>query len=1086
MSKRNYLRRLRGQRLYCHLAFLAPLTLPAFSAPLAAATPALPLAYESSYSALALQQQMVSGKVVDSEGKPVVGATVTEKGTRNATSTDADGMFKLTVSSRTAILVVTSMGLATQEMPANQAAVVTMQNADDLIDEVVVVGYGTQKKTNLTSAVSQVDTKMLENRPSPTIANMLQGAAPGLVVSRQSGRPGAQGLNIQVRGASSANGNVDPLYVIDGVITSEQTFTALNPNDIENISILKDGGATAIYGAQSAGGVVLVTTKKGQKGKSRISVGSNAAWQMPSNMPERLSLVEEMKYMNLGRANAGLAPEYNDEDLNYAVNGPTFVLGGNNQWRTYNQENLIDKVAKKAYGMFNNNVQLSGGSDNITYMASIGNMSQEGMMKVGEDHFSRWNARANISAQVNKFIKLDIGSSYINQATDNPQDGGYGLDGGGNGILRQFYSSRGRFPIYNEDGTYYRSGTSSAFGYALLKDGGFNRDRKDTYFNNVTATINNFLEGLEVRLMYSRENIGLQNRNFRRTVTYFSGPTSSSQLNNPNNYAITNYKTLTQNYQAMVDYDFKIGQGHNFHVLGGYQFNTYDYQYITASTSNLYVNDNPSLNFTADPLNKSHSQHGVAEKMQSYFGRFNYNYKEKYLFEATVRSDESSRLTAGERVKIFPSFSAGWNMSKESWFGGISHVVNELKPRVSWGKVGSKHGIGYYDGIAQQNIGPGGGKPGVVLGDGKQTYTYQDMIPAVGLSWETVETRNVGVDFGLLNRKLKGSFDYYNKYNNNMLVSIELPETLGINIPKSNDGKLKTWGWELALAYNDRVGDDFTYSIAASLADNQNTLVSYGGASNLVNAGVNSRVEGYALNSIWAYKTNGYFQTQEDLANAPSYKDIVNKAGVPGLGDVRYVDVDGDGKIGIGEGKVGKTGDLVYFGDTNPRYQYGINVNLGYKNFDLSFFVQGIAKRRFKPSNELIQPLLYSWYMPMSFQTDYWTAENTDAAFPRPFLEGNQNFQSADRWFLNGAYARLKNIQIGYTLRKEQVKRLPFSRVRIYASGEDLLTFSKMGVFKSVVDPEMKPTDESANSTRAIASPYPFAKTISFGLNLDF
>ncbi|UIR55986.1 TonB-dependent receptor [Sphingobacterium sp. SRCM116780] len=1080
MGKINYLKQKSWSRLYCQLAFLTPVSFiflnPAVAHPL----------YNAKNKVIVFAdrqaQQTISGKITDAEGKAISGVTVKEKGGKNSTSTDADGKYILHVTSPNSILVISSIGYITQELSASNASTITLRATEDMLDEVVVVGYGNQKKTNLTSAVSQIDAKTLQNRPAPTVVNMLQGAAPGLVISRQSGRPGAQGLDIQVRGATSANGSVSPLIVIDGVISSEGTFTALNPNDIESISVLKDGGATAIYGAQSAGGVLLVTTKKGEKGKSRISLISNMAWQRPANIPERMSLIDEMKYVNVARANAGIAPEYNDEDLNYAVNGPTFVLGSNGQWRTYNQESLIDQVVKKTYNLYNHNLQFSGGSDNITYLASLGNMTQQGMFKVGEDHFERWNARINLSAQVNKYLKLDFGSTFINQATDNPQDGGYGIDGGGNGILRQFFSSRMRFPIYNEDGTYYRSGTSSAFGYALLKDGGFNRDRSNTYFNTATATINNFVKGLSAKLMYSREDITNQNRNFRRTVTYYSGPTlnTASQLNNPNNYSITDYKTLSQNYQAIVDYDFKLASDHNFHVMGGYQFYSYDYQYITASTKNLYVNDNPSLNFTSDPVNKSNNQYAAREKMQSYFGRFNYNYKEKYLFEATVRSDESSRLSAGDRVKVFPSFSAGWNMSKETWFDGISNVVNELKPRISWGKVGSKQGIGYYDYIAQLLT-----KTDVVLGDARQTYLYQDMLLAKGLSWETVETQNFGLDFSLLNRKLKGSFDYYNKYNKNMLVEVSLPETLGIRVPKSNEGKLKTWGWEAALAYNDKIGTDFTYGVSFNLADNQNRLVKYGGANDIVYSGVNDKVEGYALNSIWAYKTDGYFQNEDDLKNAPSYAKLLNKTGVPGLGDIRYIDTDGDGVISAGENRIGNKGDLVYLGDINPRYQYGFNVNLGYKNFDFSMFIQGIGKRKFKPSNELIQPQLYSYYLPVSFHADYWTPENPNAAFPRPYLEGNQNFQNSDKWFLNGAYARLKNIQIGYSLTKEKMPKLPFSRLRLYASGEDLLTFSNMGVFKGVIDPEMKTTDKY-DSTRTISNPYPFTTSISFGLNIDF
>lgn len=1072
MVKHNYSKQRSWSRLYCQLAFLAPLSL----STLPNLAGAHPLFAMEKVDSKGVWQQQISGKVVDATGRGLGGVTVREKGGKGSTSTDMNGQYTLAITTSNPILIFSSVGYIHQEVVASAASVVRLVAQEDMLDEVVVVGYGSQKKTNLTSAVSQIDAKVLQNRPSPTVVNMLQGAAPGLVISRNSGRPGAQGLNMEIRGATSANGGVAPLVVIDGVISSEGTFMALNPNDIENISVLKDGGATAIYGAQSAGGVILVTTKKGQKGQSRISLMSNMAWQMPANIPKRLSLIDEMNYVNTARANAGLAPEYNEEDLNYAVNGPTFVLGSNGQWRTYNQENLIDQVVKKSYTMNNTNLQFSGGSENVTYMASLGNMSQAGMFKVGEDHFTRWNARANISAKVNEYIKLDIGSAYINQATDNPQDGGYGLDGGGNGILRQFFSSRMRFPLFNEDGTYYRSGTSSAFGYALLKDGGFNRDRSSTYFNNATATIHKLVKGLEVKLIYSREDITKQNRNFRRTVTFYSGPTANnaSQLNNPNNYAITDYKTLSQNYQAVADYNVKIADDHHFHIMGGYQLYAYDYQTLSASTKNLYVNDNPSLNFTSDPLNKSNSQSVSTEKMQSYFGRFNYNYKEKYLFEATVRSDESSRLTPGERVKVFPSFSAGWNMSKEAWFDGLSSIVNELKPRVSWGKVGSKVGIGYYDFIAQLLTGSN-----VLLGDSRQTYLNQGMIPATNLSWETIETQNFGLDFSFLNKKLKGSFDYYNKYNNNMLVRVNLPATIGIDVPKSNVGKMKTWGWELSLGYQDKIGDDFTFGASFNLADNQNKLVKYGGADHIVYSGVNNLVEGYALNSIWAYKTNGYFQTEEDLKNAPSYAKLINKAGVPGLGDIRYVDLYGNGEISPGKNVLGDTGDLVYLGDINPRYQYGFNFNFGYKNIDFSMFIQGIGKRKFKPSNELIQPQLYSYYLPMNFHMDYWTPENRDAAYPRPYLEGTQNFQNSDKWFMSGAYARLKNIQLGYSLTKETMKKLPFSRVRMYVSGEDLLTISKLGIYKGVIDPEMKPEDGKV-------SPYPFATSISFGLNIDF
>jgi len=1065
------------------LVFLFPALL--YSAGDATADMLPPLAGRGIFPAEAMAQTAVNGKVADPDGNPLAGATVAEKGTRNATTTNADGQFALSVSSANATLTVSSIGYQTAEVRAGRGNVqITLLPEAAELDAVVIVGFGVQKRANLTSAVSEVDPKMLQDRPAPSAANMLQGASPGLVVTRNSGRPGEQGLSIQVRGATSANGDVSPLIVIDGVISSDDAFQALNPSDIANISVLKDGGATAIYGAQSAGGVLLVTTKGGETGRSRISLSSNVASSRPGNLPGRLSLVDEMNYMNLARANAGLGPEYSAEDLDYAANGPVFVLNPtNNKWRTYNQENLIDRLIKKSYGMYNNNVQLSGGSEKATYLASLGNMTQQGAFKVGADKFTRWNARANVSARVNDYLKLDIRSAYTNQDNDKPQDGGQGLETGGNNIMRQFFSSRMRFPLFNEDGTYYRQGTSSAFGYALLEAGGFKTETRGTYFNNVTATIDNFAKGLEIRLMYGREDERREYRDFRRTVMYYDGPrdlNAPQPLNNPNRYAIENRAYRRVNYQAIADYGLTIAQAHNFHLMGGYQFFDYDRRDIEAVTANLYVNDNPSLGFTASQDNKNHTQRGQTEKMQSYFGRFNYNFRERYLFEATVRSDESSRLSAGSRVKVFPSFSAGWNVAREEWFGGLAHIVDEAKLRASWGKVGSKQGIGYYDYLRQLRT-----RTDIVLGGSRQTGVYQDMLPATGLSWETVETQNFGLDFGFLNRRLRGSFDYYNKFNNNMLVAISLPGTVGIKVPKSNDGRLKTWGWEAALSYSDRAGSDFTYSVALSLSDNQNRLVKYGGANDVVTAGVVHLLEGYALNSAWGYRTAGYFQNADELAGAPSYTRLSNAVTVPGLGDLRYVDVNGDGEISIGQGRLGNTGDLVHLGDINPRYQYGLNVNLGYKAFDLGVFVQGIGKRRFKPANVLIQPAGASWFLPMDFQTDYWTPENPDAAFPRPYLGGGHNFQASDKWFLDGAYARLKNIQIGYTLSERNVRRLPFSRVRIYASGEDLLTISRLGALKKAIDPEIKPEGNLPTDPKK-DTPYPFPKTISFGLNLDF
>lgn len=1019
----------------------------------------------------------VAGTVLEADsGIPIAGAEIVEKGTKNGTVADFDGHFKITVSENS-VLVVSSLGYSEAEITADGTSEIEIRleaNTSSL-DEIVVVGYGKQKKANLTSAISSIDSETMQNRPAPTVANMIQGAAPGLTVTRSSGRVSGQGLNLQIRGATSASGTVQPLIVIDGVVSSQSTFLALDPEDIENIHVLKDGGATAIYGAKSAGGVLEVTTRSGEKGKMRVSLSSNVAFQRPNNLPRRLSLKDEMEYVNLARANAGLDPEYTEEDLGYVTSGTEFVEDPTNGlWKTYNQTDFMDQELRKEYMMYNNSVRMSGGGEKITYAASIGNMRQNGLFKVGDDFFSRWNGSLRLSADINKYLNVGFKTAYTSQAVDNPQDGGWGIEGGGNSILRMLYSSRMRFPIFNPDGTYYKSGTSSNFGYAMLESGGFNKDRKENFLNNVTATVKNVIKGLEVKVIYGRETDHNKNENFKRTLDFYSGPNENSleRLNNPNSFSRSSIKIDRENFQAIADYSLTLGDAHNFHVMGGYQWEEYRYESLNASTKDLFVNENPSLNFTSDPINKSNSETVQSEATQSVFGRFNYDFDEKYLFEATIRSDESSRLSPGNRTKVFPSFSAGWNIAKEDWFK--SQIINELKPRVSWGKVGSDVGIGYYDFIAKLSTGSA-----LILGDNKQsTYVSQGAIPGVSLGWENIETQNIGLDFALFDQKLIGSFDYFHKYNNNMLVPLSLPTTIGISVPRQNAGELKTKGWELSLTYSDNIGDDFNYSVTANLADNTNVLKRYDGSSNVINAGVNGLVEGYALNSIWAYKTDGYFQSKEEVQNAPSYSRLLNKAGVPGVGDVKYVDRDGDGEIGPGKNTIEDHGDLAYLGDTNPRYQFGVNVVMNYKNFDFGFFIQGIGKRKFKPSNELIQPQIQSWYLPMDFQMDYWTEDNRNAQFPRPYHAGNHNFVSSDKWFVSGAYARLKNVQLGYSLPNNILKNTPLTRFRVYVSGEDLLTVSALPkAFKGAIDPE-----QPNNSV----SSYPFAKTYSIGVNIDF
>jgi len=946
------------------------------------------------------------------------------------------------------------------------------------IEEVVLVGYGTQKRTKVTTAVTTIQGEILENRSAPNIANMIQGAAPGLVVTRSSGRLSAQGLALRIRGEVSTTGGMNPLIIIDGAESDWENFAGLNPDDIENITVLKDGGAVAIYGAQAAGGVLLVETKKGKRGKPKLTFSSSVAIQKAINLPERMSLLEEMEFVNLARANRGSPPEYPQEFFDYVRNGVQYILDPvTNRWETFNTEqNFIDMTIRKSYEMIRNNVQMSGGGENVTYLVSIGNLQQQGALKVGEDYFTRWNARVNLSAKVNDYLSFNFRSSYNGQAVDNPVSGGRPFENGADSVLRQMWRARQRWPIFDPLGRYYAAGNSSYYGYASLQSGGFNRDRKEYFSNNIDANITNIVEGLKFMIKYGRDLDTRVNRSFARRVEFWNGPESRDITRNlVNRYSISDVKTVHENFQGIAEYEKTIAFDHTFKIMAGYQVRKYDFANLSGSTSNLYVNDEPSLNFTDDPENRSNGEGRNSSINQSIFGRFNYDYQSKYLFEVTVRSDESSRIRKEIRTKIFPSFSIGWNVAKETWFESFSKgVLNDLKPRFSWATVGSTPGIGYYDYIRTMSTNAGG----LMFGKTRAISVQVNGLPAVDRTWEKVETQNLGLDFSLLDRKLRGSFEYFIKRNNSMAVPVSYPATLGIGAPPLNEARLKVWGWEIDLSYGDRIGEDFRYNVRAHLADNTNKLIYYQGNNNKFSTGVNRLIEGYELNSVWVYKTDGYFQNAAELAQAPSYANISDNSTL-GVGDIRYVDINGDGVISTGDNTLNDTGDAVYYGNLNPRYQFGVNIDLNYKKFDLAVFIQGIGKRLGRPSNDILIPHPNGWSLPLTYHRDYWTPENPNAFFPRPLQGRSVNYENSDKWYFSHAYARLKNVQLGYTFRQEDLlKGTPIQRLRVYVSGEDLFTISAIPKqMKKVIDPELN------NNVDTI---YPFSMSFSFGLTVDF
>ncbi|GGH22197.1 SusC/RagA family TonB-linked outer membrane protein [Dyadobacter endophyticus] len=1003
----------------------------------------------------------VSGTVTDNTGTGLPGVSILVKGTQTGTTTDAEGKYKLSVADGSSVMIFSFVGYVSQEIAVGGKSTIDVQllSDDRALEEVVVVGYGTQKKANLTGAVSTIDSKVIENRPSSNLATGMQGVTPGLVVTRQTGQPGRENVNIQIRGATSANGNVNPLVLLDGVSVPISTMQTMNPNDVESISVLKDAAAAAIYGAQAAGGVILITTKKGKSGKVTFDYLGQQGIDWSLNVPDRMSLMDEALFSNLARLNSGSSPEYSDEEMQRIRDRVPYAINpaDTSSYLYYNQDPIANQILRKYTSMSTHNITARGGTEKLNFLISGGYYNKQGVFKVGPDNYNRYNVRMNLGSQLTKHLTLDSRLAYTN---DKARTASAEVNGGG--LIYQVYRFRTRNPFFTPEGRYNTANNT----YAILESGGYNENRRN-YFDGVfTLTAANFVKGLQIRAIAGTQYRRGDRQQFNRTVPLWSKSKVASYVNQINGYTVTNDVTKNTNLQALVNYDFAVGKDHNFGLFAGYQWEDFRTDTLSTGATNLVSNDLPTLNL-GDDKTKSNRQIIATYAFQSVFGRFNYNYKNKYLLEATIRLDESSKLAPGLRRKVFPAASVGWNVHQEDWFASPLPFFSEFKLRGSWGRLGGALGtnIGYYDYLSQLSRGNN-----LVLGDSRTSYISQGSIPSAALSWETIETTNGGIDIGLLQNRLQFSGDYYVKYNRNMLTPQQLPGVIGVGTPRKNNGELKSWGWETELRFRDKIGKDFNYSVAINFSDNNNKLINFSGRT-VVSAGTNGLIEGYALNTVWGYQTNGYFNNADEVKQW-AFQD--NRAGA---GDVKYVDLNGDKRLSVGKGTVADHGDLVLLGTTAPRYLFGVNLGASWKGFDFTAFFQGVGKRSYRSTPESIAPLLVTWKQAMGIHSDYWTPENTDALFPRPYTGATHNYVASDKWTLDASYIRLKNIQFGYTVPSRITERIKVSRARIFFSGQDILTFSGLGKFQGYFDPETRD---------GVENDYPFFATASVGINVSF
>jgi len=1021
-----------------------------------------------------VQKQTVSGVVQDSAtGELLIGATVGIEGTTIGTLTNVQGAFTLDAPASTSVLVVSYVGYQSQKIVVGNQTNITVKlvKIETKLEDVVVVGYGTRAKGAVTGAISTVRSDVFENRPVNNTFEALQGAAPGVTITRGSGQPGNQGYNLQVRGYSSINGNV-PLVLIDGV---QGELGTLNPSDIQDITFLKDAAA-AIYGARAADGVVIVTTKKGKKGNGKPEVGYtlNFGIKQPNYMKKMMNTQEFAEFQSEGLTNVGIAGFSQSVFDNIKADAaPNLTTGWNygltNYPGFYGYTDWNKAIYKNSSQQIHS-LSVSGAGENSNYLISMGYNRDNGTLRFGQNYADRFNLRLNYDYKLAKNLSFQTRTSVENTLTKTPTMLGNALQN----VVRQFAYQ----PVYNQTGQFY-----GYQGYEnpaqSLTEGGL----QTNYFTRISPNFKLDFTPVEGLTITGQAAVRLDNSNANSTSPTFTRYNYVGGVqdirNTPNQATYSNGRTLYRLYQVYADYNKRFGQDHQFNLTAGSSLEQTDTQGQSTTGYNFPGNQIFTLNL-ADRTNVAYANftgNVSSQALNSYFGRFSYTFKNKLTVDITGRADGSSKFAADKRWSaVFPSAAVAYTLSEESFIKKMN-FFDLLKLRVSWGKMGNQDisSLGLFDYIPLISIGgvypigsPNAGLPGAVANTASATRT-----------WETVENKNIGINAEILKSRLAFSFDYYNKINDDMLVAIAVPATFGGTPPSSNQGKLVTKGFDAALTWKDQI-KDFRYSVSLLLSNSNNTLVELKNTDNY-QEGLNNYRKGYSISSYFGYVYNGIIKTQAQLDD---YKKLQGVPSRIAIGDAMYKDVDGDGKLtAFGDKSQGLPGDMVYLGNALPHYTYSTNINLGYKRFDLSVFIQGVGKRDIQYGGNIATPNVYFWPSLEYYYGKTWLPSRPDAPFPRYVMGSvgyddlrSYDYHTSSLTMQNAAYLRFKVITLAYNLPTVVANKMKMKSARIYFSGQDLFTISK-GTLGGNFDPE--------DGTRAEGT-YPLNKVYSLGLDVRF
>lgn len=974
----------------------------------------------------------ITGTVKDNNGEPVIGANVSVKGTTNGTITDVDGNFSLENISDNDIIVISYIGYTSQEIKAGKqtSLKIILKEDTQAIDEVVVVGFGTQKKVNLTGSIGTVKTdEVLKSRPVTNVQELLAGSVPGMVVSKGSGAAGS-GASINIRGTSTIGNSSGVLVLIDGMPGNIYT---LNPNDIESVSVLKDAASAAIYGSRAANGVVLVTTKTAKATeRPTVEFSSNIGIQNPQFKLDFVGSEDFMRLYDQAMINDG-------KDAIYGEQGIQDLRAGkyvDNKW--------YKEIYKKNTIINNTHLALSGKERSIAYRFSISNDYQDGNLP--NNNYNRLIFKPDMRFQILKNLEAHASLQYTQTNIKNP-------NGGTTGWQSQAARISPITPIRNSDGSYAAGGAMGGNPIAGVNESGYSKERHKEMMAIFDVTYSPLKDwNIKGNIATYSHNTTTKNR----VSTYYlydeEGNIAKTE-NRVSSLKETNTYNFRTQLQFTTDYSFKIASDHNFKVLAGYSQEYYKSDGFWASRDNMPFDNVDVLN-----TGSSNKQNGSADGdgneyandvvVQSWFGRLNYDYQGKYLFEASLRADGSSRFAKNHRWGVFPSFSAGWNLHRESFMIETNNWLSELKIRASWGVLGDAEKVGYYPTAQILSYDP----KIYAFNDKLVGGAYNNIAVNQNITWEESKYTNIGLDFGLFDQRIKLSADYFINMRDNILYRPPVPSEFGLNAPYSNLLKMKNQGMDIMAGYQDGNGD-FHWGIDVNLSYSKNKVLEMGDSERWIeNNTVTYLNDRYQL--PFGYEAIGLFQSEEEIANSPNQGNVLP-------GNIKYKDQNGDNII---DGE-----DRVVLNRKIP-LNFGMNLSFGYKDFDFSLNMYGkLNTKKYLQGYEGWAFYLTDNARPMHL--DAWSESNPDASYPRLTLTNTSNDYDSrynSFWLRTADYLKIQNVQVGYTVPQSVLERVNIKYLRVYLSGQNLATITGYDGF----DPE--------------GGWYPLARTFSFGFNLQF